>query len=88
VNIGVCVFVLPGFFREMESFYFKVKNKRDILNTTLLTKLTVFKRSLTMGVLNVNIISLGEDRLASLLVLSLGKALNEIASHTFMWLDW
>jgi len=47
---GVCVCVLPDSFREMEAFYFKIENRRDILNTALLTRITAHKQSLTMRV--------------------------------------
>jgi len=45
----MCVVLLPGSFRGMGAFYFKTENRRDILNTTLLTT-TAHKQSLTMGV--------------------------------------
>jgi len=48
-DVCVCV-LLPGSFREMEIFYFKIENRRDILNTTLLTRRTAHNPSLTMGV--------------------------------------
>jgi len=37
--VCVCVCVLPGSFRGMGAFYFKIENRRDILNATLLTKI-------------------------------------------------
>jgi len=45
---AVCV--LPGSFRGMVAFYFKIENRRDILNTVLLTRITAHEQSLTMGV--------------------------------------
>jgi len=36
LNMCVCVF-LPGSFRGMGAFYFETENRRDILNTTLMT---------------------------------------------------
>jgi len=33
----------------MGAFYFKIENRRDILNVTLLTRITPYKQSLTMG---------------------------------------
>jgi len=40
----------------MGVFYFKIENRRDILNTALLARITAHKQSLTMGGLNINII--------------------------------
>jgi len=46
--VFVCVCVLPGSFRGLGAFYFKIENRRDILNTTLLlTRITAHKQSLT-----------------------------------------
>jgi len=48
-TLWACVCVLPGSFRGMGAFYFKIKSRRDILNTTLMTRITTHKQSLTMG---------------------------------------
>jgi len=47
--------VLPGSFREMGTFYFKIENlnRRDILNTTILTRITAHKQSLTVEGINI-----------------------------------
>jgi len=37
------------------SFYFKLENKRDILNTTLMTRITAHEQKLTNGGLNISI---------------------------------
>jgi len=50
VRKSYCVCVLPSSFRGMRAFYFKIENKRDILNTTLLTRISVHKQSLAMGI--------------------------------------
>jgi len=39
----------------MRVFYFKIENRRDILNTTLLTRITAHKQLLTMVGLNINL---------------------------------
>jgi len=45
---GVCVLLLSSF-REMGPFYFKIENRRGILNTTLMTRTIAHKQSLTIG---------------------------------------
>jgi len=52
--VCVCVYVLSGSFRQMGAFYFKIRNRREILNTTLLTRITAHKLSLTMGILIIS----------------------------------
>jgi len=44
------VCVLPGSFRGMGAFYFKIENRRDILKTALLTRIIAHKQLLRMGV--------------------------------------
>jgi len=51
IKIARFVCVLTGSFRGMDgSLYFKVENRRDILNTTLMTRITAHKQSLTTRV--------------------------------------
>jgi len=45
----VCVSVQFGSFCGVEIFYFKVANRRDILNTTLMTRTTAHEQKLTNG---------------------------------------
>jgi len=45
---SVCV--LLGSFRGTGAFYFKIENRKDIPNTTLMTRKTAQKQKLTMGV--------------------------------------
>jgi len=40
----------------MGAFYIITENRRDILNTTLLIRITVLKQSLIMGGQNLNIL--------------------------------
>jgi len=49
----VCVCVVPGFFREMETFLFQ--NRRDILNTTLLARITAHEKTTSISSIKVNI---------------------------------
>jgi len=51
----MCVCVLPGSFRGMGAFYFKVENRRDIFNTTLMSKITAHEQKVTNGGLNISI---------------------------------
>jgi len=39
----------------MGAFYFKIENKRDILNTTLATGITAYKQVINNGGLNIYI---------------------------------
>jgi len=42
---GVCMFANSiDSFRGMEAFYFEIENRREILNTTPLTKITAHKQ--------------------------------------------
>jgi len=45
----MCVQCSTRSFRGMETFYFKIEYRRDILKTTLLTRITAHKQSLTIG---------------------------------------
>jgi len=41
----IIVCVLLGSYLGMGAFYFKIENRRDILNTTLLTRITAHEQS-------------------------------------------